>query len=78
MAVQIVQIVVHGAVVEARCPRGGARRGADVGQSVLAVLFAEVAAVPDTGADPERSDADDHDDDEDDPLVVCGDPDDER
>lgn len=43
-------------------------------QRVLALFLAQVVTPPDGGADPDTRNADDHDDDENDPLIVGGDP----
>lgn len=43
-------------------------------EGVLPVLSADVAAAPDAGADPDAYDGDDHDDEENHPLVVITNP----
>jgi hypothetical protein len=49
--------------------------GKAIAESILSVLFTEVALPPDAGADPNPHDSDDHDDEEDDPLVMVIKPD---
>ena len=72
-AVVVVDFVLQGRA-EVHGAAGGAGAGAHVVEGVLAVFPADVAAVPDAGADPDGNNADDDDDNEDDPLPVVVEP----
>lgn len=53
---------------------GACASGEVLAEGVLTILLAQVVSSPDGGADPNTCDADYHDDDEDDPLPVGGEP----
>lgn len=48
--------------------------GGDLAEGILTVALAQVATAPYAGADPDARDTEDHDDDEDNPLPVTGEP----